>query len=249
VSRLNTLEKCVRILTLFSQSARVLTVSQIADRLDLPRSTAYRYISALRAQHLIEETPDGAGYRLGSRILELAATMSRRPLRDTVQPYLEEISRETGETTILCVLRGHVGVCMEKVEGHHALRVSYELGDTYPLHAAATGKAILAYLDPDERDAILNDVGLPRLTETTITRRSDLTRELDRIVRTGYSESRGESIAGTYGIAAPIVSPSGRVIASIGVSMPDSRAEPENRERIVERLIEASRGITEELSA
>jgi len=249
VSRLNTLEKCVRILTLFSQSAPVLTVLEIAEHLDLPRSTAYRYISALRTHHLVEETPDGAGYRLGSRILELAATMSRRSLRDAVMPYMEEISGDTGETTILCVLRGHVGVCMEKVEGHHALRVSYELGDTYPLHAAATGKAILAHLAPTERDAILRDIGLPRLTDTTITRRLDLKRELDRILRKGYSESRGESIVGTYGIAVPIISPSGRVIASIGVSMPEHRAEPENRGRIIERLVEASRSISEELSA
>ena len=224
-------------------------VAEIADRLDLPRSSAYRYVAALKSQGLVEDAPDGAGYRLGAKILELAASMSRKPLRDVSLSYMERISRETGETVILCGLREHVGVCLEKVEGHHALRVSFELGESYPLHAAATGKAILAHLDPDEQKAVLDDVGLPRFTDSTITSVSHLRKDLAKVRKNRHSESEGEAIAGTHGIAAPIFSPSGRILASIGVSVPKQRAGDDNRKRLIELIVDAATEITKGLDA
>jgi len=245
---LSTLEKCVRILTLFTDETPTLRVSDIAETLELPRSTAYRYMAALRSHRFIEESPDG-GYRLGNRILELSATITRRPLSEIAHPQMAEIAELTGETVILCGLRGHVGVCLAKVDGTHALRVSHELGDTYPLHAGATGKAILAHLSDDEQRAVIDDVGLPRITDTTITRVSDLRQELKRVCRVGHSESRGESIEGTLGIAAPIFNSTDHVVASIGVSIPTHRAVSENRDRVIGLLVEAAHRITEGLCA
>lgn len=246
---MNTLEKCMRILELFSDTSPVLHVGEIARILDLPRSTAYRYVSALREHGLIEEAPGGNGYRLGPRILELAASMSRKPLRELALPYMERVVREMGETVILCGLRGHVGVCLEKVDGHHALRVSFELGETYPLHAAATGKAIFAFLEPRIQEEIIADVGLPRFTATTITAESKLRQELARIRRLGFAESDGEAIEGTRGIAVPIFSPHRQVLASLGVSAPVHRVKGERRKRLMGLLIDAGRRITRELSA
>jgi len=245
---LSTLEKCVQILTLFTDEAPTLRVSDIADTLQLPRSTAYRYMAALRSHRFIEESPNG-GYRLGNRILELAATIRRRPLSEIACPHMSEIAELTGETVILCGLRGHVGVCLEKVDGTHTLRVSHELGDTYPLHAGATGKAILAYLEGSQQQEIIDDVGLPRITDSTITRVADLLLELQRVRTVGYSESKGESIEGTHGIAAPIFDSGESVVASIGVSIPTHRAVSENRERVIGLLVEAAKRITEGLTA
>ena len=244
---LGTLEKCVQILTLFSDSP-VLQVSEIAAKMKQPRSTAYRYVAALRAHHLVEEADDGPGYRLGPKILELAATMSRRPLREVAKPYLERIGRETGETIILCRLRDHVGICLEKVDGHHALRVSYELGDAYPLHTSATGKVIFAHLEPKERKRIIKAVGLDAFTEATITDPVILEREFEEVRKIGYSESRGEAIEGTYGIAAPIFSFSGRIVASIGASVPQHRGEGENKKLLISLLTEAAQQITREIT-
>ena len=141
-----------------------------------------------------------------------------------------------------------MGVCLEKVDGTHALRVSYELGETYPLHAGATGKAILAHLGADERQAVIHDVGLPRFTGTTITSAAELKKELDKIRKLGYAESHGETVEGTHGIAAPIFSPSGRIVGSIGVSVPKLRAEEENRQRLIRLVVDAAKRITEGLA-
>ena len=244
---LTTLEKCVQILTLFVDSP-ILQVSEIAAKMGLPRSTTYRYVAALRTHLLVEETDQGHGYRLGPKVLELASAMSRRPLRDVALPHLERIGRETGETVILCGFRDHVGVCLEKFEGHHALRVSYELGDLYPLHASATGKAIYAHLEAKERKQIVKAVGLTRFTDTTITDPHQLEREVRAIREQGYSESHGEAIEGTRGIAAPIFSFSGRVVASIGASVPQHRGEGENRLRLIDLLTQAAHQITREIT-
>jgi len=244
---MHTLETCVKILTLFSDEDPTLQVGEIAEILGLPRSTAYRYVAALRTHGFVEESPDGKGYRLGGRILELAATMSRKPLRELALPYMERVARETGETVILCALRKHVGVCLEKVDGHHALRVAHELGDTYPLHAGATGKAIFAFLDPDVQGAILADVGLPAFTPTTITDPVRLKLDLARVRERGFAESEGEAIAETHGIAVPIFASSGGILASIGISAPTYRAEGEDRTRLIRILVDAGRRITKEL--
>lgn len=244
---LGTLEKCVQILTLFADSP-VLQVTEIAEKMGQPRSTAYRYVAALKAHHLVEEMPSGPGYRLGPKILELAATMSRRPLRDIALSHLERISRETGETIILCGLRDHVGICLDKVEGHHALRVAYELGDVYPLHASATGKAIYANLTPKERKHVIHEVGLETFTDSTITDPEELERDAERIRESGYSESDGEAIEGTRGIAAPIFSFSGHVIASIGASVPTHRSKGDDRALLIQLLTTAAEQITRELT-
>jgi len=244
---LGTLEKSVQILTLFADSP-VLQVSEIAEKMGQPRSTAYRYVAALKALLLVEEVSDGPGYRLGPKILELAATMSRRPLREVAKPYLDRIGRETGETIILCGFRDHVGICLEKVEGHHTLRVSYELGDTYPLHASATGKAIFAHLEPMERKQIIEAVGLDAFTDSTITDIVTLEREFEKVRKIGYSESHGEAIEGTRGIAVPIFSFSGRVVASIGASVPQHRGEGEDKKLLISLFTEAAKQITRELT-
>ena len=238
----------MQILTLFSDTP-VLTVSEIAEKMGQPRSTAYRYVAALKAHHLVEETEESSGYRLGPKILELAATMSRRPLRDVARPYLERIGRETGETILLNGLRDYVGICLEKVDGHHTLRVSYERGDASPLHASATGKAIFAFLEPKEQKKIIKDIGLEAFTSTTITDPEVLEAEFVKIREAGFSESHGEAIEGTYGVAVPIFSYSGRIIASIGASVPVHRAEEKDRLLLIRLLTEAAEQITQELSS
>jgi DNA-binding IclR family transcriptional regulator len=245
---LGTLEKCVQILTLFSDSP-VLQVSEIAEKMDQPRSTAYRYVAALKANHLVEEFDEGPGYRLGPKILELAASMSRRPLRDVAKPYMARIGRETGETVILHALRDRVGVCLEKVDGNRTLRVSFDRGDAYPLHASATGKAIIAHLDLKEQKKIFKNIGLESFTPTTLTDPKVLEEEFEKIRERGYAESEGELIEGTRGIAAPIFSFSGRVVASIGVSVPRHRGKGDDRDLLIRLITEAAEQITQELSS
>jgi DNA-binding IclR family transcriptional regulator len=246
---MNTLTKCIHILTLFNEDNPVMTVSDIAARLCLPKSTVYRHVSALKQHDLIEEEAQAGHYRLGIKILELARSVSKKSLLDIAFPFMEHITKETGETVILSALRQHQGICLEKVEGRHALRVSHERGATFPLHAGASGKTLMAYLDEDEQGRILNQVKLVRFSETTITDPVQLRKELRKIRTQGYAESDGEVICGTVGIGAPILSPSGKVLAALSVSTPTHRLEGKKRERMIHLVVTAAREITEGLRA
>jgi len=246
---MKTLEKCVRILTLFSELNPSLNVADIASRLGLPKSTAYRYISALKVHGLIEGDTKEGDYRLGAKILELARSISGRPLQQIALPLMERVSDKTGETVILSSLRKQEGVCLEKVEGHHALRVSHERGATFPLHAGASGKVLLAYLDPKEQDEIIKLAGLTKFSKTTITNPHLLKDELENIREQGFAKSDGEVIQDTYGIGAPIFSPSGNTIAALSISAPSYRLEEKKRKRTIQLVVTAAKEITDALEA
>ena len=96
---------------------------------------------------------------------------------------------------------------------------------------------------------IIEDVGLERFTETTITDLAILLQESEKIRKDGYSESDGEAIVGTRGIAAPIFSFSGRIVASLGASVPRLRGEGSPRQQLISLLTDAARRITREITA
>ncbi|UCF09598.1 MAG: IclR family transcriptional regulator [Candidatus Bipolaricaulota bacterium] len=248
VGTLNTLEKGIAILDLLAEVGAPLGVAEIAERMGLPLSTAYRYVATLKQHQLLEQDPVAGSYRLGTRLLDWSGAVARPGVRQVSLPRMVSLSRRCGETVILSALRQHEGICLEKVEGHHALRVSHELGAVFPLHAGTSGKTLLAYVDPEDQKEILQSVGLERFTETTITDPELLRGELRRISAQGYAESDGEVLRGTYGIGAPIFSEAGRIIAALSVSAPRHRLEGERRKKTIEWVVNTAQEITGDIS-
>ena len=222
VSFTKTLEKCIKILTLFAEAGNSLTVSEIASHLDLPKSTAYRHIAVLKEYGLVQDSTVEGHYSLGVKILQLARNVSVKSIQETALPFMRELMNQTGESVIMCGLRGDEGVCLEKVDGHHALRVTHERGATFPLHAGSSGKVLLAYLGPEEQDRVIRR-GLAVFSDTTITDPRELKKELKKIKLQGYAESDGEVIQGSYGVGAPIFYRGGNAVAALSISGPSHR--------------------------
>lgn len=243
---MNTLEKGLRILTLLGEGQPELSAADIARALGLPRSTAYRYVAALRSHGLIDEDPRTGLLRLGPRLLQLAGAVRRKGLIEIALPRMERLVAATGETVILAGLHETSGICLERVEGHHALRVSHERGAIFPLHAGATGKVLLAYLPKDDQERIIAQ-GLPRFTATTITDPTALRVELNRIRSVGYAESEGEVIPHTYGLAVPILSGGGRILAALGASAPSTRLGARTKKPVLNELSTTAQAIAREL--
>ncbi|MBV9898672.1 MAG: IclR family transcriptional regulator [Chloroflexi bacterium] len=221
-----TAERAIDVLLLFDEEHPFLTASDIARRLDMPRSTTYRYIQTLRSYNLIEEDARG-GFRLGTRIFQLGR-IARQGLGyvDVARSYMEQLAALTGEVVLLTRRSGSQVVCVERVEGdpRHPIRLSYERGHVLPLHAGASAKVLLAFSDPAENDAVLSTIeALPRYTERTVTDRAALARQLERIRADGYALSAGEVDEGVRGIAAPIFQADGRVAAGLSLVGPQFR--------------------------
>lgn len=244
---MDTLEKGLRILTLLGEGRPELSAADIGRALDLPRSTAYRYVVALKFHGLIEEDPRTGLLRLGAKLLQLAGSVRRRGLIEIALPRMERLVAQTGETVILAGLHETSGICLERVEGHHALRVSHERGAIFPLHAGATGKVLLAYLPQEDQERIIAQ-GLPRFSETTITDPALLKAELGRIRRLGYAESDGEVVPHTYGLAVPIPSDTGRVLAALGASAPSTRLDAKSKRPVLKELSATARAIAREVA-
>ena len=244
---MNTLDKSMRILSLFVDINPVLSVAEISERLEIPQSTAYRYVATLRKHQFLEQDSVMGSYRLGTRILELARSVAKPSLQEIALPLMEQLSRRSGESVILSGRRQHEGICLEKVEGHHALRVSHERGAVFPLHAGTSGKVLMAHLEARDQDEILRTMQLVRFSETTITDPQALKDELRRIREQGYAESDGEVLRGTYGIGAPIFSASRRILAGLSVSAPKHRLQRNKRTQVIEYVVAAATAITQEL--
>src|SRR5271170_4437006 len=149
-----------------------LSLAQIGQRANLARSTVQRIVDALRAeQFLIAATPT-SGVRLGPALIRLAASASV-DFDQITRPIMAELSQKLGETVDLSVLKGFSAVFTDQIPGAHRLRAVSGVGDTFPLHCTANGKALLSVMPEQTLQRFLRQT-LPRMTPATIVKPAEL---------------------------------------------------------------------------
>src|SRR5262247_3052676 len=149
--RNTTADRAIDVLLLFDEDAPVLSAGEVAERLGMSRSTTYRYLQSLRSYELLEEDEIRGGFRLGSRVYELARIARKGlGLSEVALPLMEELRDQVGEAVLLTRRSGNQVVCIERVEGLRPTRLSYERGQILPVHAGASAKVLLAFAEPAE---------------------------------------------------------------------------------------------------
>lgn len=237
--------KGIDLLFLFSEAEPVLGVQQIASRMRLPKSTTYRFVSTLRQAGLLVQDFESRKYRLGARLLSLQPAVIRPvDLRTLALPFLRDLTERSGETAHLAERRGSSVVITEVVESPSMLRMAPKRGQTFPLHAGALSRAILALLPPREIDQILQSRKLRRFTPSTPIAPSAVKRVLQGVRRAGYAMSLQEVTAGACGISAPILGSGGWAIGSLGISGPMQRLSEPKRLALVEPIRKAAAEVT-----
>lgn len=244
---IGSLEKGVDLLFLFVDSP-TLGVREIAERLGVPVSTAYRFVRTLRHKGLLEQDAVTRKYQLGLHLLMLEASVLRHlDVRRIALPHMEVLAQRCQETVQLTLRRGFQGVCVEVVESPEPLRVAPARGQSLPLHTGALAKAILAFLPKAEIDRYLARGPLHHFTPNTITHPRHLRQELARIRKRGYAVSTQEVYLGAAGIAAPVFDSTGMVIASLGISGPLHRLTPVKIAEIVPEVLRHTEKMSAEL--
>lgn len=240
-------DRALDILMLFDGQRLTLTGADVATRLGVGRSTAYRYLQSLVATGFVEETGDRAGFRLGARVLQLARLAGRGVgLVELARPVMRTLRDRAGETVLLARRAGSVVVCLALEESNHPVRTSLPVGDLLPLNAGAPALALLAWAPPMLVDRFLaGDLG--RFTDTTVTDPDAVRERLEVIREHGFAVSRGEFEAGVVGVAAPVRDACGQAVAAIGVigvarRMPDERI-PGLADQVLEAATEISAGL------
>jgi DNA-binding IclR family transcriptional regulator len=197
-----------------------LSLGQIAQRVGLARSTVQRIVDALRAEQFVMAASPTSGVRLGPALIRLAASASVE-FDHITRPLMGELAQQLGETVDLSVLKGNSAVFTAQVQGRHRLRAVSGIGESFPLHCTANGKALLSTL-PDAKLERLLRGPLPRLTPNTVTKPAELMKEIQSCRRTGIAVDDEEHTEGISALGTAFVDPLGRAVA-LSVPVPSMR--------------------------
>jgi len=246
--RNSTADRALGILSMFNDERTALAATEVASHLNVARSTAYRYLQSLVQSGFIEEAANGR-FQLGTRILELGRLARRgNSLSAIVLPVMRELAQSTGETVLLTRLAGTSVICLERADAaERALRISYEPGQVLPTNAGASAHVLLAWLDEPDLSRIISATTFTRFTGKTIADGERLRKRLAETRAQGYAISQGELDTDVLGIAAPIRSANGKVIAGISIAALASRIPSQRLELVVSDVRAASERITSRL--
>jgi DNA-binding IclR family transcriptional regulator len=241
---IQTVGRIAKILRYFSESEGDLGVMHISRETGLHKSTASRLLTSLHKEGFIDKDPDTGKYRLGLGLVYLAGSvLDKIDLRQVAQNQINTLAELTQETINISVLDGNECINIESVRSPKSIRYAGQLGRKTPLHCTSTGKVLLAYLSPDERQKIISQP-LTTYTGHTITDTVELEEALAAVRDQGYAISREEFEEGLVAIAVPLWNHIGEVVGALSVSGPTYRMDPETVKEFVTPLIEASQTIS-----
>lgn len=243
-NQIATLEKGLSILLSFSHDRPVLSAQDIGLLTGIKRSTLYRYLDVLEQYQILAR--EGTGYKLGLKLLELGDIVARNMgLKSVARPYMIDLANQTGLSANLAVYdRGEI-LYVENIVPKD-VRVISMYGGRGPAHCTTTGKVLLAGQSEEEVERVI-EKGLTRFTEFTIADGSRLKEELDKIRRQGYAVDHQELEIGLRGVAGPIYSSKGEVIASLGLSGPTTRLTEEVLPQLISLVTTACRCVSREM--
>lgn len=221
-SEVQSVDRAVSVLELLSREGWS-GVTEVANGLNIHKSTAYRMLATLKARGLVEQDAETDRYRLGLGLVLLArAVTADLDVVRAARPVSRRLSAETRETVTISVLAGEEVVVIDQTNASPSvLNVSWT-GKHFPLHCTSDGKVFLAHMPASRRRLSLGQL-LERYTDNTITDPARLEEQLASILIDGYGYSVEELEVGLIGVAAPIFAGEGRVVASISVSAPTFR--------------------------
>lgn len=215
-------------------------VTDIAEELDVHKSTAFRLLGVLENRGLVAQARDRGKYFLGAGVLRLAgAAAVRLDISQEGGPVCRELADELGETVHITVLDDDAAVSIVQARGPASVAAQNWLGRRSPLHATAGGKVLLAHLPATLREGLLARA-LPRFTAHTVTSAGLLRSALQAVREQGFAVSVEELEPGLHAVAAPVRGHDGSVIGAIGVSGPAYRLERDRLPELARRTAAAA---------
>jgi IclR family acetate operon transcriptional repressor len=216
--------RSLRILEAVAQHQPV-TVGELTKLFSLPKSTVQRTLITLNeAGWLRASRGDTTRWEIGARVLAVRpAALQGSSLYAAAREPMVRLRDAVNETIHLAMPDGlRDMVLVDRVDCTQTVRTFHQIGDVSPLHATASGRAVLAYLPMSDVDEVIAR-GLESYNTRTITDPAALRVLLDEVRDNGYSLNRDEFRPDVCAIAAPILTPEGHPLAAVSISMPESR--------------------------
>ncbi len=217
--------KALHLLEAMADLGHPVTLTQIARRQTLPKTTAYRYLQTLSAAGFVFHDPKNDLYEVGPNLLMLArSNVGFHDLTKLVVPHLERLADHFHETANLGIRSGYNVVYLAIVGKRRRPGMEAVVGERHPMISTALGKAILAFLPDAEREMILAS---PRAAKTdrTMTYDSGLRRQLREVRKSGYALELGETEIEMGCVGTAILNRSGYPVGGLSLTFPERRIE------------------------
>lgn len=235
--------RALAIFEAFDNDHLALSLQEIAARIRMPKTTAFRLVATLEnCGYLVRM--DNQQYCLSLKVARLASLVrGTLGIREIARPVLMEVNRQTSETVTLNALAGAERICLDVVDSPSALMAIVLPGAHVPIFHGATGRILLAFMDEAERERLLKTS-----PEAKGIDHAAFNREMTRFRRQGYSLSRGQRIAGMTAIAVPVFNADGEVRNCLALVGPSARFDSREVD-FAEIMIAAGQDLSKRLGA
>lgn len=197
--------RTVDLFEIFAVARKPLTLSEISRALNAPQSSCFNLVRALEMRGYLYGVGGKKRVYPTRKLLDCAEAISSF---DTVvplmQPLLEALCKETGETVILGALQGRKVVYLDVAEGQQTIRYMSKAGEIKPVHSSAIGKALLLSMSPDDRKNMIDALSLNKVTDATLTDPEALMQEIEASNERGFTQTVGENVADVAAVAKPM---------------------------------------------
>jgi IclR family acetate operon transcriptional repressor len=227
-AQVQSLTRGLSILEALARAEAGLSLTDIAQRVDLPPSTTHRLLSTLEKMGYVYQSEELGHWYVGLQAFTVGSGfLANRDFVGQSHVYMRRLMEQSGETANLAILDGTEAVFIAQVQCREMMRILVKLGSRVPLHASGVGKAIFAALPDEQIDAILKVKGLPRITNNTIVAPETMWAALKVIRHRGYSFDDEEHAPGTRCVAATIYDEYAEPLGAISLAGPSSRLPDE----------------------
>lgn len=239
-----TLESGLDIIEHLVERATPAGVTELAVSLDMDKGNLHRLLKILGERGWIVQDPESKRYTPTAHVIGLAGALLRKlDLRHVAESVCARLLEETGESIHLSQVTSTGPVYILQRRPAFRVSIATEVGARPPLHATATGKSILAFVDQQRRDEWI-PAELEGFTFRTHTTREALERDLEDVRRRGFAVDDEEFNAGVRCVAAPVFGLEGDVIGCVGISTPTQRVSIGDMTKLADAALGAAREIT-----
>ena len=224
-------ERALDILQCFSMDKPTLSLTEIAEKVGMHKSTIHRLLATLESKRYINRDKTTGLYKLGFVLFELSSIMMHDlDFQHWADFYLQQLALQSGETVDLAILDGSRVVYLQVVESNQRVKIAAAIGEQLPAHCTATGKAFLAYL-PEKQVRLILAQGFQKYTDWTLISHEAVFQNLREIRERGFATSEQEYENEINAVAAPILDGGGCPLAVIAIVGPSYRM---SRDRMLE---------------
>lgn len=231
---INSVARGFKLLEKLAEAGKPLTLSQVAEAMQMTLPTAYRFLYTLQAIDMIEKEPDRKAYRITPKVLKLGyGVFKSSELWNTAHPHLVRANQKYGETFNLAILERDQILYIDRIKTQSILTINLEIGSKLPAYCTSMGRVLLAWLPLKNAREILRLSPREKHTERTVTKIKELEAILAKVRMDGFAVNDGELAPELYSAAAPVLNREGEAVAALNMAVNAARHDKSYMQQVM----------------